>query len=66
MLAVVGSGPASRNYEAQRLAAVQITQGTPPSAPRRRWSMAEARYAMDIGKSPADLTPGERAVARSY
>jgi hypothetical protein len=31
--------------------------------PRRKVSAAEARYAMLIGKSPFDLTPGERAVA---
>jgi hypothetical protein len=31
--------------------------------PRRKISQAEARYAMQIGKSPFELTPGERAVA---
>jgi hypothetical protein len=31
--------------------------------PRRKISPAEARYAMQIGKSPFELTPGERAVA---
>jgi hypothetical protein len=31
--------------------------------PRRRITAAEARYAMLIGKSPHELTPGERAVA---
>ena len=35
-------------------------------APRRKVSPAEARYAMQIGKSPFDLTPGERAVAAGY
>jgi hypothetical protein len=30
---------------------------------RRKISPAEARYAMQIGKSPFELTPGERAVA---
>ena len=37
---------------------------TPP--PRRKVTPAEARYAMQIGKSPFDLTPGERAVAAGY
>jgi hypothetical protein len=36
-------------------------QEMPP--PRRKVSAAEAHYAMQIGKSPFDLTPGERAVA---
>ena len=31
--------------------------------PRRKVSPAEARYAMQIGKSPFELTAGERAVA---
>jgi hypothetical protein len=58
----VGSGPA------QERVAVRTTPPPAPSAPaptRRNWSIAEARYAMQIGKAPSDLTPGERAAARS-
>jgi hypothetical protein len=40
-----------------------VMEGPPP---RRRVSAAEAHYAMQIGKSPYELTPGERAIAVGY
>lgn len=61
-LPAVGEGPQVVKSEPSRT--VLVAQSVPSSAPRRHWSLAEARYALQIGKSPADLTPGERAVAR--
>jgi hypothetical protein len=41
-----------------------VFEGPPDGTrPRRKISPAEARYAMQIGKDPFELTPGERAVA---
>jgi hypothetical protein len=62
VLATIGSGPAVASSETPRSAPARTT---PPSPPSRSWSVAEARYAMQIGKAPADLTAGERAAARS-
>lgn len=59
----VASGPARWASESRGPAP---SRATAPSAPARRksFSQAEARYALMIGKSPSDLTAGERAVAR--
>ena len=70
MLATIGSGPATTTVVAPpvetRRAAPVISVASSSSKPvRRNWPVSEARYAMEIGKSPADLTAGERAAAHS-
>ncbi len=66
MLASVGSGPARSNGDSAQVVSVRIASSEPASPKRARtnWSVAEARYAMEIGKKPSDLTAGERAAAR--
>ncbi len=63
----VGEGPSTRVAEAPRPQSTTriAAQVTSPGSSHRLWSLAEIRYAMQIGKSPADLTAGERAAARS-
>ena len=67
---VAGLAPASQprgtsgRVTAQASAVPPVLEGpAAQSLPRRKVSPAEARYAMEIGKSPFELTPGERAVA---
>jgi hypothetical protein len=61
-LAPVASGPVLV-ATASRAPAARSTP-LPRPAQRKSFSQAEARYALMIGKSPWDLTAGERAVAR--
>jgi hypothetical protein len=63
MLAEIGSGPEIRISESPRLVSARVAS---PKTARRGWSAAEARYALEVGKAPSDLTAGERAVARGY
>lgn len=43
----------------------QPTRTASAGSSRRGWSAAESRYAMQIGKSPGELTSAERAAARN-
>jgi hypothetical protein len=61
-LLAIGSGPAGTRVEAPRSAPPQAVVARPAHHP---WSLVEARYALQIGKTPAELTPGERAAAHS-
>jgi hypothetical protein len=63
-LAPVASGPALLAAVSREPAASRSMPTSRP-AQRKSFSQAEARYALTIGKSPSDLTAGERAVARS-
>lgn len=67
MLATRGGDPAPQLRETRQPAFIPMDTAEPeasPSPTRRSVSAAEARYAMQIGKSPFELTAAERAVAR--
>jgi hypothetical protein len=61
-VASVAPGSTRGASAASRMATVSITRSKPA---RTRWSAAEVRYAFAIGKTPAELTAGERAAALS-
>jgi hypothetical protein len=62
MGAAVAGGPTRSGSEGQRTTTVSIARSKPA---RTRWSAAEVRYAFAIGKTPSELTAGERAAAQS-